>query len=185
MAYIEREKVIEVIKNFAKGAISDGQKALDPVDDIVLLCRAVDMILPADVAEVKHAEWLSNAQTDEYSCSECDGIAPVDSEKEEFYESNYCPNCGAMMDSAEKFHNNTEHSVDVNKMVQNQWISVNKQLPETYIEVLVCFKADGTNVIAFVNRFGKWKNASTDNFIESEITHWMPLPEPPKGVMKK
>lgn len=121
MAYIEREKVIEVIKNFAKGAISDGQKALDPVDDIVLLCQAVDMIPPADIAEEKHAEW----------------------------------------------------------------ISVNKQLPETYIEVLVCFKADGTNIIAFVNRFGKWKNASTDNFIESEITHWMPLPEPPKGVMKK
>lgn len=137
----------------------------------------------ADVAEVKHAEWLSNAQTDEYSCSECDGIAPVDSEKEEFYESNYCPNCGAMMDSAEKFPNNTEHSVGVNKMVQNQWISVNKQLPETYIEVLVCFKADGSNVIAFLNRFSKWKNASTDNFIESEITHWMPLPKPPKGVM--
>lgn len=55
----------------------------------------------ADVVEVKHGEWLSNAQTDEYICSECDGIAPVDSEKEEFYESNYCPNCGAKMDKKE------------------------------------------------------------------------------------
>lgn len=72
-------------------------------------------------------------------------------------------------------------TADVAEVKHGEWISVTKQLPETYIEVLVCFKADGTNVIAFVNRFGKWKNASTDNFIESEITHWMPLPEPPKG----
>ena len=51
----------------------------------------------ADVQEVKHGEWVSNAVTDEYVCSECDGIAPVDCEKEDFYESNYCPNCGAKM----------------------------------------------------------------------------------------
>ena len=71
-------------------------------------------------------------------------------------------------------------AADVEEVKHAEWISVNKQLPETYIEVLVCFKADGSNVIAFLNRFRKWKNASTDNFIESEITHWMPLPKPPK-----
>ena len=71
-------------------------------------------------------------------------------------------------------------TADVVEVKHGEWISVNKQLPETYIEVLVCFKADGSNVIAFLNRFRKWKNASTDNFIESEITHWMPLPKPPK-----
>lgn len=54
--YIEHEKVIEVIKNFAKRAISDGQKALDPVDDIVMLLRAVDMIPAADVEEVVRCE---------------------------------------------------------------------------------------------------------------------------------
>lgn len=58
--------------------------------------------LPAeDVERVKHGEWLSNAVSDEYVCSECDGIAPVDCEKEDFYESNYCPNCGAKMDKEE------------------------------------------------------------------------------------
>ena len=52
----------------------------------------------ADVAEVRHGEWLSNGLTQDYVCSECNGIAPVDCEKEDFYESNYCPNCGAIMD---------------------------------------------------------------------------------------
>ena len=89
------------------------------------------------------------------------------------------------VDVVENKCNYFKNKADVVEVTHGKWISVNKQLPETYIEVLVCFKADGTNVIAFVNRFGKWKNASTDNFIESEITHWMPLPEPPKGVMKK
>ena len=37
MAYIEREKVVKLIKNYGKGAIEDGLKTLDPVDDIVLL----------------------------------------------------------------------------------------------------------------------------------------------------
>lgn len=52
----------------------------------------------ADVQEVKHGEQLSNAVSDDYVCSECGGIAPVDCEKEDFYESNYCLNCGARMD---------------------------------------------------------------------------------------
>ena len=40
----------------------------------------------ADEAEVKRGKWLSNAVTDEYVCSECDGIAPVDCEKEDFFQ---------------------------------------------------------------------------------------------------
>ncbi len=42
-------------------------------------------------------EWISNRQTDELICSLCGAIAPVDCEKERFYRSNYCPNCGAKM----------------------------------------------------------------------------------------
>ena len=50
--YIEREKVKEVIKDYGKGAIEDGQQTLDPVDDILLLHGAIDMIPTADVVEV-------------------------------------------------------------------------------------------------------------------------------------
>lgn len=92
MTYIEREKVIEVIKNFAKGAISDGQKALDPVDDIVLLCQAVDMIPPADIAEEKHAEWIRKDYKPcghDYICSVCGFGVPI--------EYKHCPECTAKM----------------------------------------------------------------------------------------
>ena len=42
-------------------------------------------------------EWIRNRQTSEYICSLCGAIGPVDCLKEDFYESNYCPNCGAKM----------------------------------------------------------------------------------------
>ena len=49
--YVERNKVKEYIKNYGKGAITDGMKSLDPVDDIVLLANGVDLIPAADVVE--------------------------------------------------------------------------------------------------------------------------------------
>lgn len=66
--YIEREKVVEVIKNFAKGAIEDGQSTLDPVDVSFLLVKAVEYIPAADVAEVvrcakcKHLKIINNGR---------------------------------------------------------------------------------------------------------------------------
>ena len=43
-------------------------------------------------------EWLDiDICAEDMYCSVCGGIAPVDCEKEEFYKSNFCPNCGAKM----------------------------------------------------------------------------------------
>ena len=65
----------------------------------------------------------------------------------------------------------------------NQWISVNDRLPEKEQKVLVFYKAIGeknrihNDVIAT-----NWRKSNGD-FIpvrDYEITHWMPLPEPPK-----
>lgn len=94
--YIDADKVTELIKNYGKGAISDGLKSLDPVDDIVYLMRGVDLVPAADVVEVKHGEWKSEGIGYAwcYVCSECgwkDGY-PFDDRHR------FCPYCGAKMD---------------------------------------------------------------------------------------
>lgn len=67
-----------------------------------------------------------------------------------------------------------------------EWISVNEKLPKPYIPVLVCRRMFGDGKQGFtiecINRlFGGdlvW-NGDLKTF-KSEVTHWMPLPEPPK-----
>ena len=107
--YIEREAARTLIKNFGKDAIRDGKRALDPVDDIILLASGVDLIPAVDVAPVRNSfwecyetsayggfkdgdvRWLSRKF---YRCERC--------RKGSAIKSNYCPNCGAKMDGAEK-----------------------------------------------------------------------------------
>lgn len=95
--YIEREAARTLIKNYGKGAISDGMKTLDPVDDIISLAKGVDLIPVADVAPVRHGRWLKSGKEvcgdHQYFCSECN---------EEYWEglswpdrAHYCPNCGS------------------------------------------------------------------------------------------
>ena len=77
--YIERELAIE--------ALSRGEGCGN-------VCRrAIERILAADVATVRHGRWLpfhSTAAGDIQYCSACEiGCA---------WKPNYCPNCGAIMD---------------------------------------------------------------------------------------
>ena len=62
---------------------------------------------------------------------------------------------------------------------QSEWISVEDRLPTTYQDVL-CY--DGHNYcVDFIRLDGTWCDAELHHF---EITHWMPLPEAPKGGAK-
>lgn len=59
-----------------------------------------------------------------------------------------------------------------------QWISIKDRLPEDQEEVLVCTRSKNG-----VRNIDKGYMA-IDRFIHrgrAEVTHWMPLPEPPKG----
>lgn len=65
-----------------------------------------------------------------------------------------------------------------------KWISVEERLPEENIEVLGYIKYeyyDETEKCCDVVRLkqGKWDNFVYDNL---DVTHWMPLPNPPKEL---
>ena len=107
--YIEREAVCTLIKNFGKGAISDGRMELDAVDDIILLASAVECLSAADVVPVVHGRWVKEPPYKsiggEYLkaliCSKCNSFFVSDGNKP-WQMHNYCPNCGAKMDGKEQ-----------------------------------------------------------------------------------
>ena len=90
--YIEREALYE--KSYWHGEhpnvdnpFPDGVDAIDIKD--------VDAIPSADVAPVRHGRWLYvDTDTEQFFlCNRC--------KKKEYWESNYCPNCGCKMDLEE------------------------------------------------------------------------------------
>lgn len=62
----------------------------------------------------------------------------------------------------------------------NKWISVKDRLPEDYEKVLTCDAKGNIHIFfhfhQFVYPFGI--DASDERYYE--VTHWMPLPQPPK-----
>ena len=64
-----------------------------------------------------------------------------------------------------------------------EWISVYDELPEVggYV-VCIAKRNPFSRFMPMVARIEKnvWANPITDQYI-SEVTHWMPLPQPPKG----
>jgi hypothetical protein len=73
--YIDAEKAVELIKNYGKGAISDGQVTLDPVDDIILLAKGIDLVPTADVVEVVRCKGCKYSNEDGTICRYSVGIA--------------------------------------------------------------------------------------------------------------
>ena len=70
------------------------------------------------------------------------------------------------------------------------WIDVNESLPQVGIDsvygslwVLVSYNFDGRQYVGAA-KFVKvnppyWKNVFGDKMLTNEVTHWMPLPQPP------
>ena len=83
MAYIERESAIKSLLNDSPEQV--GYSREDAADCI----RYMDS---ADVAPVRHGKWLCiDTDTEQFFlCNRC--------KKKEYWESNYCPNCGCRMD---------------------------------------------------------------------------------------
>ena len=91
-----------------------------------------------------------------------------------------------LIESARYWGSNTSEEIadnllDSGVMVQ-EWISVKDRLPEAggYV-VCIAKRNPFSRFMPMVARIEKngWANPITDQYI-SEVTHWMPLPEPPK-----
>lgn len=70
-----------------------------------------------------------------------------------------------------------------NGVTVQEWISVKDRLPETggYV-VCIAKRNPFSRFMPMVARIEKngWVNPITEQYI-SEATHWMPMPQPPKG----
>lgn len=58
---------------------------------------------------------------------------------------------------------------------QSEWISVEDRLPKQWETVLVF--CDGIRSTDFISSTGRWY----EHIDHDSVTHWMPLPNPPKG----
>lgn len=61
----------------------------------------------------------------------------------------------------------------------SEWIRVKDRLPETWVEVLVFVPDVGCEVAWLCGSTGFWRWVWTGESIINDVTHWMPLPEPP------
>lgn len=81
--YIDKEKLERFFNRYEWGTCDERWR---PESEFG---KFVDAIPTADVAEVKHGEWLENGAN--YKCSVCGNT-------ESYYTDSYCRVCGAKMD---------------------------------------------------------------------------------------
>ena len=94
--YIRREDAIKCIEGQCVDENDEGTliEAYSAIDDLMEIPQA-------DVALVRHGEWIYTGKYGEYECSVCHGI---DENCYDYYnshvvtEQDYCPFCGAKLD---------------------------------------------------------------------------------------
>lgn len=74
-----------------------------------------------------------------------------------------------------------DHLISHGVTVQ-EWIPVTERLPDPWEEVLVYSRYDFCETAMYLGIPGKWRVTWNHQMLEVDsITHWMPLPELPKG----
>lgn len=62
-----------------------------------------------------------------------------------------------------------------------QWISCKEQMPEDGISILICSERGTISKATYDSDMGYFYIADSElHYNELDITHWRPLPEPPK-----
>ena len=88
--YIEREAVHDLVQSLTKYAwaspANTGHRVTVDADDVNF---GVDKIPSADVAPVRHGQWIEH-EDGVFTCNQCGNAEPI--------KSYFCRYCGAMMD---------------------------------------------------------------------------------------
>ena len=67
-----------------------------------------------------------------------------------------------------------------NGVTVREWISVDDRLPESGKEGVLIALRWGEVDVGWCED-GRWSSEFIDEYEEGEVTHWMPIPQPPKG----
>ena len=67
-----------------------------------------------------------------------------------------------------------------NGVTVQEWISVDDRLPESGKEGVLIALRWGEVDIGWCED-GRWSGEFINEYEEGEVTHWMPIPQPPKG----
>ena len=79
------------------------------------------------------------------------------------------------------FEEQVDHLI-VHGVTVQEWIPVNDRLPEEWTDVLVLSRFGFLETAVYTGTPGKWRIGWNGDMLEADsITHWMPLPDPPKG----
>lgn len=100
--YIEREALQKQLNRKKPGPAD--RRYTDGWNDAVLMFKSmVHSAKAADVAPVRHGEWLwLDGYGEKFACSECLEIFDTDADDANAgNEWNFCPKCGAKMDGGE------------------------------------------------------------------------------------
>ena len=91
-----------------------------------------------------------------------------------------------LIESARYWGSNTSEEI-ADKLLDSgvtmlEWISVDDGLPEDWADVLALSRYGFLETAVYTGVSGKWRTAWNGDTLEMDsITHWMPLPQPPKG----
>ena len=69
-----------------------------------------------------------------------------------------------------------------NAVTVQEWISVEDRLPEPWKQVLIYSRYDFCESAFYIGVPGKWRVTWNHEMLDADsVTHWMPMPQPPKG----
>lgn len=81
------------------------------------------------------------------------------------------------------YKNGYEEGYEAGKRDAHRWIPVTERLPQNYISVLVYLPGERplpTVHEAYIGGDGEWHSSVVYGVENEGVTHWMPMPEPPK-----